>query len=412
MKKVFTLGLLVIFSAIFLMGCSNDTSSEEASSDEPLTVWAMGAEGEMLSQMTDKYTEETGVEVEVVPIPWDQAHDKLLTAVASQEGPDVVQLGTTWIAEFAEAGALADVSVYAEQYPETFSQETYFPGAADYMMYEDTMVSVPWYTDTRVLFYRTDVLAEAGYTEAPTTWEELYECSKTLVEEGISQYGISIDKKDQFTYLNYAWSYGWTFFDEEGNLNFDDPIFQQAIEYFGKFFAEGLAPTDTSTDIMVSFSEGTTPMFISGPWMVSIIQNDYPELEGKWNVALMPAGTQQTSMMGGSNWCIWEWSDQKDEAAAFIDWMNQPAQQVAWFEIANVLPSNMAAWEDPILAEDPYLSVFGAQLETATAHPVLPEFEPIMQAIILEADKYYFGEQDIETTMTNIVEATNAELEE
>lgn len=405
MKKFFTLGLLVIFSALFLVGCSDDTESESGS-DDPLTVWAMGAEGDKLSEMAEMYTEETGVEVEVVPIPWDQAHDKLLTAVASQDGPDVVQLGTTWIAEFAEAGALADVSGYAEQYPETFSAETYFPSTEGYMYYEDKMVAVPWYVDTRVIYYRTDLLAEVGYTEPPATWEELYDCASKLVEQGVSEYGFMVDKVDPWIFQIYAWSYGWEFYDENGEVNFDDPIIQQTLEYFNQFFTEGLTPIDNSTDIMIGFSEGSMPMFASGPWMVSVIENDYPELEGKWDVAPMPAGDTQTSMIGGSALCIWEWSDQKDEAAAFIDWMNQPEQQVAWFKIAGVLPSNMAAWEDPIFAEDENLVVFESQLQVATAHPLDSSYEPITNAFIQEIEKYFYGESDIETTMQNIDVAT------
>lgn len=407
MKKLFTLGFMTFFVMIFLVGCGNE--STEITSDEPLTVWAMGYEGEQLPKMAEQFTEETGIEVEVLAIPWDQAHDKLLTAVASQEGPDVVQLGTSWIAEFAEAGALADLSVYAEEYPETFGTSEYFPGTEGYMYYEGTMVTVPWYVDTRVLFYRTDLLAEVGYTEPPATWEELYDCASKLVGQGVSEYGIQIYGADLSFYEVYSWSYGWTFFDENGNLNFDDPVFQESIEYYNSFFEAGLSPLDNSTDVMVGFSSGTIPMFFSGPWMVSVIQNDYPELEGKWAVAPVPAGDIQTSVLGGANWCIWEWSDQKDEAAQFIDWMNQPEQQVEWFEICGVLPSKISAWEDPILADSPYLEVFETQLYSVQAAPLIPELEAISMAILVEADNYYFGKQDIETTMTNIVEVANKE---
>lgn len=410
MKKIFTLVLLIISTVMLLLGCSNDTSG--SSSEDPLTIWAFGSEGEKLPEMTEKYVEETGQPVEVVPIPWDQAHDKLLTAVASQEGPDLVQLGVSWIGEFAEAGALADMSEYAEQYPETFGPDEYFLATEGYMYYEDALVGIPWYVDTRVIFYRTDLLAEVGYTEAPKTWDELYDCATKLVEQGVSQYGFLVDMQDTPYLQIYQVSNGWSLFDENGELNFDDPVFQEGIEYWNQYYANELAPLDTSIDVMVGFSKGDIPMFIGGPWMIPIIQDDYPELEGKWNVAPMPAGDIQTSILGTAVWCVWEWSDQKDEAAAFIDWMNQPEQQVEWFEIAGVLPSRLEAWSDPVLAEDPYLQVFYQQLETATPFPLFPEFETINAVIMRETEKFYYGEQDIQTTVTNIINESNEAMTE
>ena len=71
----------------------------------------MGEEGENLTVMSGQYTQETGQEVEVVAIPWDQAHDKISTAVAAKEGPDVIQMGTSWVVEFAQA-AYSNISAY------------------------------------------------------------------------------------------------------------------------------------------------------------------------------------------------------------------------------------------------------------------------------------------------------------
>src|SRR5690606_33053593 len=135
-----------------------------------LNVWAMGEEGKKLSELTAKFEEQNpGIKVKVQAIPWDTAHDKLLTAVASGKGPDVLQLGTTWVPEFADAGALLDLTSYLKDYPQ-FEPENYFEGAQTSMKHGDQIVGIPWYVETRLVYYRTDLLKEVGYTAAPATW--------------------------------------------------------------------------------------------------------------------------------------------------------------------------------------------------------------------------------------------------
>ena len=224
MKKI--LGILAVV-VLALTGCS--------SSNDKLVVWAMGEEGNKLPQLTEKYTKETGQEIEVVAIPWDQAREKLLTAVASQEGPDLIQLGTSWIPEFADAGALADLSSYAND-SEALNGDNYFAAGKEMMKYNDKLVSVPWYVDTRVLFYREDLLEKAGFKNAPKNWNELLSVAEKL--SGDKTYGVDFDVKDQFLFVTYAWQNGWTAL-KDGKVYFTDEKFvetKNTYDIYEKFF--------------------------------------------------------------------------------------------------------------------------------------------------------------------------------
>ncbi|MGV2787257.1 extracellular solute-binding protein, partial [Clostridium perfringens] len=189
---------LLMFSVV-LAGCSGgsekaDGGSKGGEGKKELKVWLMGDTTD--ETLIKAYEEKNpGVKVSVQLIPWGSAHDKLLTAVASKSGPDVVQMGTTWIPEFAQAGALLDLTPYLEQYP-NLKQENYFDGAVQTMSYDDKVVSIPWYVETRVLFYRTDILAEVGYPEGPKTWDEMKDAGKKLAARGDGNYAITIDAKD------------------------------------------------------------------------------------------------------------------------------------------------------------------------------------------------------------------------
>ena len=169
MKK---LGLALAVSALSvstLAACSSGSGED----DKTLTVWAMGEEGKALPKLVKEYEKANkGVKVKVQAIPWDTAHDKLLTAVASKNGPDVVQMGTSWMPEFVEAGALSDMKKYVEKYP-SLAKDNFYEGSYETVELKDGVYGAPWYTDTRVLYYRKDALSDVGYEKAPETWEEL-----------------------------------------------------------------------------------------------------------------------------------------------------------------------------------------------------------------------------------------------
>lgn len=111
-----------------------------------ISVWAMGTEGEKLSVLADAFMKENpDAKVTVTPVPWDGAHNKIASAIAGQQTPDVTMLGTTWVGEFAKTGAL-DVTP-----PDFVDKADFFPGAWETGVVDGTSYSVPWYVETRML---------------------------------------------------------------------------------------------------------------------------------------------------------------------------------------------------------------------------------------------------------------------
>jgi multiple sugar transport system substrate-binding protein len=182
-------------AALVVSACGRDDDADsgdgaEASSvgegpaEGTIEVWAMGTEGEQLDVLGDAFTEENpDATVEVTPVPWDGAHDKIATAIAAGETPDVSLIGTTWMGEFAKTGGLAPT-------PEGLvNPDDFFSGPWESTVVEDTSYGVPWYVETRALYYRTDMAEQAGL-EPPTSWDELKAFAKGLQEQGGAQYGI------------------------------------------------------------------------------------------------------------------------------------------------------------------------------------------------------------------------------
>ncbi|MFO7530934.1 MAG: extracellular solute-binding protein, partial [Candidatus Limnocylindrales bacterium] len=142
-------------------------------------VWTM-EDAAKFNDLVKPFEEATGVDVDVEAVPWGDVGNKLTTAVASGGGPDVTQVGLSLLPTFVKAGALADLAPYLADYPGLDSSN--FPEAvsATNLSSDGTITSVPWVADTRVLFYRTDILADAGLAGPPTTWDEFIAAAEQM----------------------------------------------------------------------------------------------------------------------------------------------------------------------------------------------------------------------------------------
>jgi multiple sugar transport system substrate-binding protein len=399
-KKLLTAAILgTVVTSSALSGCSSDSSSGK-DGKTTINVWGMGEEAKSLPKIADEFEKANpDIDVKVQAIPWDKAHDKLLTAVASKKGPDVIQMGTTWIPEFASANALLDLTPHLEKYPE-LGADNFYEGSVETTKLDGKVVGVPWYVDTRVLFYRTDLLKKAGYDEAPKTWDELRDAAKKLSERGDKKYGISIDAKEQSLAFMFARQNGSQLIDGTKPM-FNEQPFVDAVNYLNGFFKDGSAPVDDiGLDIVQGFrGEGILPMFISGPWMVKIINEQAPDIKGKWATAVLPAKESNTSTLGGSDLSVFQYTKNKDASLKFLAYMSKPETQVKWLETTNSLPASKEAWTNKALEEDEFYKVFGQQLQNAKPMPVIQSFEKVAQTFLSSFEQVYRGGKDVQKEM-------------
>ncbi|AIQ46908.1 ABC transporter substrate-binding protein [Paenibacillus sp. FSL R7-0273] len=403
-KGLTTAALLLSFSMV-AAGCGN--SNNAASGDnKTLKVWFMGT-ADTVEPIADMYeAANPGITVDVQAIPWDTAHDKLLTAVASKSGPDVVQMGTTWIPEFAAAGALKDLSPYIEQYP-SMAPENFFDGAVETTKYEDTTVGIPFYVETRAMFYRTDLLGEVGYPEGPKTWDELKDASRKLVEKGgTGHYALPIEGKDSIYPVIFAWQNGSDIIDADRQPQFNQPAYVETVDFLKSFYDEGLSPKGTDLDTVAAFKDGTMAMFISGPWMIQTVKDKAPEIDGKWAVTTLPAKVSNTSSIGGADLSIFNYSKNPDEAAKFIAFMAEQEAQLKYYETSNSMPALKAAWSNEALS-DPMIAAFGKQLENSRPAPTVREYEEIAQAAMAAFEQITIGGADTQTELDKLNDKAN-----
>lgn len=397
------LGVLAA-AALVLVGCGRDDDDEgqpagtdtESSgsaaadtpagssaepSDEPvegsITVWAMGTEGENLGVLAEDFMAEfPDVSVDVTAVPWDAAHDRLVNAIAGGTVPDVSLVGTTWMGEFATLGGL-------DPTPESIDPGQFFEGAWDTTVVEGTSYGVPWYVETRLVYYRTDLAEQAGVEAAPEDWDQLKALASGLQEAG-AEYGISLQPGgigSWQTFMPFFWQAGGEIADDENTFTLDSDACVEALTYYDSFFEEGLALASVSdVPVEAEFADGSVGAFISGPWMIGVV-TDAGADPASFTVAHQPTNDSATSFVGGGNLAVFDQSDNKPAAWAFVEYLSRPEVQVKWYETVNDLPSVQAAWDDPTLADDPMLATFGEQLQDAKAPPAIATWEEVASAI-------------------------------
>ena len=363
-------------------GGATGAAVSTGSASGTLDMWAMGSEGENLPKLVSDFTAANpGITVNVTAIPWDAAHDKFTTAITAGKTPDLAMVGTTWMGEFAAADAL-------DPTPSNIDKSGFFDGAQKSTEVNGTSYGVPWYVDTRVLYYRTDLAKTAGYDKAPTDWPGLKDMAKAMQTKAGAKFGIGLQAGGTGsweTLMPFAWTNGADLTKDGGKAyNFDSPQLTEALQYYQSYFTDGIsdkaAPAQPTTE--PDFASGKVPMFISGPWEMSAVEKVGGQgFKDKYAVAPIPAKTQPASFVGGSNLAVFKTTKNRDAAWKLVQFLSDPKTQVKWYQLSTDLPALKSAWTDPALSSDQKLAVFGKQLETAKAPPSFPTWEQVVKKL-------------------------------
>lgn len=371
--------------------------SEPATGD--LTVWAMGNEGDLLGDFVEGFKEENpDVNITVTAIPWASAHDKIQTAIAAGTVPDVIQMGTTWMADFADAFAPV---------PENFDLSDFSAGPLEAGQVNGEQLGVPWYVDSHVLYYRTDIAEQAGWDHAPETLDELSQMAKDVKQVDGVENGIYISPSGADSWQGTLWAFfssGVSLMDDEGNWTLDTPQMHEATEYIDSFFKDGITGTNLDVTPGVSitqFVNGETPIMTGGPTTISQIADQGGDPDS-YATAVIPKGESSTSFVGGADFVVMDEAANPDAGWKFIQWMTKPETQVEWYKTATVLPSSQSAWEDETLAGDDKLVAYGEQLKSTQAPPAVPTWAQVSAAGDRIMEQIYKGQLSVDEGLKNL----------
>ncbi|WP_370563093.1 sugar ABC transporter substrate-binding protein [Luteimonas salinilitoris] len=408
------LRLLVLgcLATVLLAGCARGTD------ETVIRFWAMGREAEVVSELiADFERENPGIRVRVQQVPWTSAHEKLLTAFAADALPDICQLGNTWVPEFAILDALEPLQPYVDE-SEVVDPDDYFRGIWNTNVIDGQLLGVPWYVDTRLLFYRRDILAAAGFDAPPRSWEE-WETAMAAVkrEVGPRRYAAMLPLNEFEQLLSLGLQQDDPLLrDDDTRGNFRSEGFRRALAFYVNIFEQGWAPPMSETQISNvwdEFGNGFFAFYVSGPWNIREFRNRLPpDVQDDWSTAPLPGpGGPGAGIAGGTSLVLFRQSERKDASWKLVEFLSRPDIQQRFHALIGNLPPRRSTWEYPELQQDEYAQAFRDQLERVKPTPKVLEWERIMQEMRLASERVVRGGMSQDAAVRRLDARVDALLE-
>lgn len=368
-----------------------------------LEFWTIGREGEAVMHLLPAFEKaHPGIHVRVQQIPLTAAHEKLLTAYAGGSLPDLTQIGNTWIPEFATLHALEPLQARVAA-SRVIDQRDYFASAWAPNVIDRILYGIPWYVDTRLLFYRVDLLREVGFAAPPRDWAEWQaQMDAIRTQSHGKRWGALLPTNEYDQLLALALQEGVPLLRDGGRYgNFQSAGFKRALAFYVGLFKRGDVPPYTNVQVSnpwQAFGRGDFVFYLSGPWNIGEFRKRLPATEqADWSTAQLPGPDGPgDSVSYGSSLVILRGSKHKDAAWQLIEYLSRPEIQVRFFELLGDLPARRSAWESPALKDDPKLHAFRAQLEHMRPAPKVPEWEQIVNMMRDVAARAVAGELTVD----------------
>lgn len=367
MKK-WLLFLAFMMLAFALVACNNDNGNADKNGKNTnkgdgksveLTFWTFGSTG--YDVLVDEYmTDHPNVKITINNSEMDDLHDNLFTSISAGSGaPDITMIEISQIAKFLEAedqfynlndyGALDEAGHFLDW---KWAQAQNADGSYQ--------IGLPTDIGPTTMFYRTDVMEEAGFPTDPeelaaeiSTWDEYYEAAKVIKEKT----GKPISDTPKLMFNAIRDQQDQQYFNEDNELIIEDTV-KEAYDYTTKMLEEGLLGQNElwTPEWGSAMAEGDYATLIGAPgWMVTNVKDNAPDAGGKWSLTAIPEGAGN---WGGSFLTIPKESKHPEEAFAFIAWLTSEESQLKSFTNNGLFPSTPSVYEneDFLATTDEYFS--------------------------------------------------------
>lgn len=300
MKHLKRTALVLMAAAMaFTATACGSSGGSDAGSDGKLTmqIWD-NSQREAMQALADAYHEQNpDVTIEVQVTSWDEYWTKLEAAAGSGNLPDIFWMHTNQILLYADSGMLADVTDLYDD--DTYSHYSDI-SIANTQGSDGRMYGVPKDKDTVCLVYNKEMFDQAGvaYPDENWTWDDLTEASQKIYD-ATGKYGYMAYCDEQLGYWNFVYQNGGYILNEDKTAaGFDNQATIDAMKFYiglqdnewcpdQNYFAE-TAPGN-------AFFSEQGAMFLEGTWNLLYEMKNYPEMQGKWDVAVLPKSPNPAS---------------------------------------------------------------------------------------------------------------------
>lgn len=262
----------------------------------------------------------------------DYTTTKLPTAFASGDGPDIYMISPGEFMKFAKSGLMADLTPY---FPEG-AKEDFLPASLEAVTVEGKIMALPYELELLGLYYNEEMLNNAN-VEVPKTWDELLTAARKLTTDKVAGIVLPPDKGPYMNFIWYPflWQQGGNVLSDDGTEStFDSPEAAKALDFYGTFFRERLAPSKLQYGPWEIDNLGTktAAMQVLGTWAINRAEEVYGDVPIKLAPLPLPPGGKAATDAGGWKFAVNGKSAHVEEAAKFVMWAfaDDPARALKW----------------------------------------------------------------------------------
>ena len=352
------------------------------------------------------------VEIKELPEDADAQRQQMIQNAQNQSDAfSVLNMDVVWTSEFAANQWI--VQLPEDKFPDL---SKLIPATVETAKYRDKLYAVPITSDGGLLYYRKDLLDQAG-VQVPKTWDEMLAAclavqAKVPAAKGMSCYAGQFEKYEGLT-VNFSEainSAGGVVVGKDGKPNVDTPEALAGLEELTKGFSTGAIPKAAITykeeQGRRAFQEGKLLFHRNWPYVYALAgkTDGSSKIVGKFGVAPLPGKAGPgVSSLGGHDYAISAFAKNKGTAVDFINFMASEARQKANLTGSSQAPTFASLYDDPALNKQfPYLTPLKASILGAQPRPRVVKYGDVTAAIQASAYDALSGKTQPKQALTDL----------
>jgi len=320
---------------------------------------------EAVEAMLPAFEEETGIKINVIKHPYENALGEQVRDFVSDGDLDIALIDLVWMGNFAENDWIVPVDTIKEKFPDIvdpdLDMEDFFPITLDaFGSWNDTVYGLPFDNYSGLMFYNRCMLEEAGFDGPPETWAELKDTyGPALTKDGKYAYALQSKRNETQSADSFArmlWPFGGSFLDAEFKSNLNSEESQTGLKFrqdLMQYMPDGIVAYDHAETVN-GFAQGDVAIITEwSAFYSSVMSPETSKVIDCVEIAPEPSGPAgRKPALGGFSLAVADQADDDEKAAAwlFIQWATSKANAVEYLERGGV-SARQSAYEDPALAE-------------------------------------------------------------
>ena len=388
------------------------------------THWGEGYQEKLLPFIEEYEKLNPDIDIQYESAPFEEYFKKIQVSALSGEAPDIYHVYSLWGVQLKRAGALDKPSPDVVN----FVRNEYVDAGIKGVTIDGEVWGIPTEIDNYMLLYNKKLLAEAGYTAPPRTWDELYNMAKKITrynQDGtIDVAGVAFmkgwDSAVVHPFLSLLMSNGGKFMNEDlSKTLIDSPEAIETLEFENKLFKDKVS--DPGIDFWKLFPAGKVAMIIMAPFWEDGLKSGMGENFKDVGVAPVPYGKAGKPASAAYTWfyAVNSKSKVKDEAWKFLMWLNSAregskASRMGDFLVKiGIIPARIADVEaHPAELGDDFTKPFVDALPYSTVEPNIPQGQEIKTTLMQEIEESWYGKKTAEQALKAAAEKINKILSE